>query len=174
MHMKKLLIYAIVLGSAALAAAWYAGVLAPIAFTDKYDGPIYVVYEDHVGPYPLVAQVIKDVTKILDDANVKHGDGIAQYYDDPKTVPADKLRSIGGVIVDGMIQVDSPLAVRMIEYNHYVVAAFKGLPIVGPMVVYPKMEQWMKANNKTLNGPIIEVYKGGFLKTEITYMFPIN
>lgn len=163
-----------VLGVAALAAAWFSGVLSPVTFTDRYEGPFFVVYEDHVGAYPLIEQVVKDVSKRMDDANLPYTDGFGQFYDDPKTVPADKLRSIGGVLVSGVTQVDSPMAFGTIQYDHYAIASFKGLSMLGPSVVYPKAVEWMKANNKTLNGAVIEIYKKGGLKKEVIFMFPIN
>jgi AraC family transcriptional regulator len=172
--MKKILILAIVLGGAALAAAWYAGMLSPITFTDQFDGPFYIVYEDHTGPYPLVQNVITDVTKSLDEANIQYGDAIAQFFDDPKVTPTDQLKSLGGVIVTGTVQVDSPLGTKIINYDHYAVATFNGLPMLGPNIVYPKAAQWMKANGKVQNGAVIEIYKKGGMKKEIKYMFPIK
>ncbi len=172
--MSKLIIFVVVLGGAALAAAWYAGVLSPVSFEEKPAGPFFVVYEDHEGPYALIKGKIEDVQKTLDTAQIKYNQSFAQYFDDPKKVPAMQLRSIGGVLVDGPVDVESPLAFQTITYNNYLVASFTGLPQIGPSVVYPKAIKWMQTNNKTLNGPIIEIYDKAGLKMAILYMFPIK
>jgi len=172
--MNKLIIFVILIGGAALAAAWYAGVLSPVQFEEKPAGPFFVVYEDHEGPYALIKGKIEDVQKTLDASQVKYNQAFAQYFDDPKKVSPMQLRSIGGVLVDGPVDVESPLAYKVITYNNYLVASFNGLPQIGPSVVYPKATKWMQANNKTLNGPIIEIYQKAGLKTAILYLFPIK
>lgn len=172
--MKKILILVIILGVVALGTASYTGLFSSIAFEERNEGPFYVVYEDHEGAYQLIQSVIKDVTKRLDEQNIPYGDGIAVLYDDPKTVPADQLKSKGGVLVGDQVSVDSPMAFTSLPYNHYLVGTFSGMSAVGTMRVYKKAEEWMKANGKTLNGPIIEIYNGKGIKQNIFYYFPIN
>jgi effector-binding domain-containing protein len=173
--MRNLLIAIVVLGAIGLAAAWYVGALAPVTITDEYAGPFYAVCEDNIGSYGLLDEKIKDVQKALTEGNVAYTDGIAVINSDPITTPPDQLQSIGGVIVAGPVQVsDSKLTLKVITYDHYAVATFNGLPMLGLNHVYPKVYAWIKANGKTLGWPVVEIHTGDGMKKQIKYMFPIK
>jgi hypothetical protein len=173
--MKNLLIVAVILGCLGLAAAWWSGALAPVNITDEFAGPFFVVYEDNIGSYGLLGEKIKDVQKTLTDGNTPFTDGIAVIGSDPISTPPDQLQSIGGVIVSGPITItDQKLGQKIIVYDHYAVATFNGVPMLGLNHIYPKVYEWAKTNGKTIGWPAVEIHTGNGFKKQIKYMFPIK
>ncbi|MDZ7289660.1 MAG: GyrI-like domain-containing protein [candidate division KSB1 bacterium] len=117
-----------------------------------------MVYISHTGPYYQVAEKITQVSKMLQEKNVRTLDACGIFYDDPSTVPQEQLRSRAGFLVKGAVTVEAPLAIDTVAQREVIVAKVKAHPTVAPLKTYPKMQEWMKQNNFQAAGPGLEIY----------------
>ncbi len=98
--MKKVIIIILVLVAALVGFLGYSGMFTKIVITEKKIGPFTVAYEEHIGPYSKVGDVMNKVTETLEkEFSMKCDRGIGLYYDDPEKVSQDKLRSDIGCLL---------------------------------------------------------------------------
>lgn len=88
----------------------YQGLLGEATITEKVVGPYAYAYEEFVGPYKDTGKVFDKVYTTLKDAGIETTKGIGVYMDNPMQVPADKLRSQCGSILE---EKDMPRAVQL-------------------------------------------------------------
>lgn len=155
----------------------YLGAFKDVEITTRTEGPLKIVYVEHVGPYHKVNKVIERIEKYMASINVKCGRTFGEYLDDPQVVEEARLRSkIGCVLETVPEKLSDELKVSEIPAGQYVVAVFTGSPGIGPMKVYPRVNDYMLKNNLKQSGAVIEIYEIHSITEKnamtTTYLFP--
>lgn len=79
---------------------YYMSFFNKIEITEKEMGPYKVVFKEHIGDYKETGKIMDEIYYSLLDDGVETYKGFGIYYDDPKVVEKDKLRSIAGSIIE--------------------------------------------------------------------------
>lgn len=146
--------------SFALYVAMYLGVFKSVDISHTQKGPFFMIYKNHTGPYHKIVSTIEEVEKWASENHVPCSTTFGEYLDDPGKVEQERLRSRGGCIVDKFPpQIPAKFGTHVAPEKEYVVAIFKGSPGIGPLKVYPKVNQFLKENNLSHEGSIIELYE---------------
>lgn len=162
-----LLMLALVLTGGAVL-LYYIGFFSSIVFEEKETGPFVLVYEEHIGAYKGTAQIQdKLYYSLINEEKIETYKGFGIYYDNPREVPTDELRSIAGCILEEKdYEKVSDLqqkgyTVKEIPVRHSIVTEFpfkNGFSIIaGIFRVYPKLNQYIADNNLSTN-EIMEIY----------------
>jgi effector-binding domain-containing protein len=127
-----------------------------------------VVYESITGDYRQSGAVMDKVySSLLNKYEIETYKGFGQYYDNPKLVDKNKLRSEAGCIIEPkdvqkLAQIDIPFRVKTIPVKKYMITEFpykgKLSVMVGIFKVYPALEKFTMQNNHSIDGSIIEIY----------------
>ena len=154
----------------------YLGMFSTLEPYEKVMGPYTFVYEDFTGPYKDTGPVFDKVYKGLEKDGIKTTRGIGIYYDNPSDVPAEKLRSKCGSIIEDDIdlkkleKLKGKYKVMTIEKTQSVVVNF---PIknamsymVGPMKCYPALMKYSKEKKLEMKNHAYELYD---MPEKITY-----
>jgi AraC family transcriptional regulator len=90
--------------------------------------PVALVGVRHIGPYMEIGKAFEVLFGTLHARGLARPDMrmIGVYFDDPDIVPADKLRSIACVAVDGKVATDAPLEPFQLDGGEYAVLRHKG------------------------------------------------
>lgn len=157
----------IVLVIALLAIGFYLGVFNSVNIEKGITGPYKIACLDHIGPYKDIVKKIQSVKKLLDEQKITPISACGIYYDDPKSVPSDKLRSKGGYLVEGDVKLEI-LEKLEIPEREVIVAKIKAHPAIAPMKIYPKIIKWLLENNFICIGPGLEIYhKDGIVEVQM-------
>lgn len=152
----------------------YYGLFASVVIEEKEKGGFVLVYEMHRGPYQEVAGIIERISaSLLGEYNITASRGFGLYYDDPRAVRKEDLRSIAGCILDG--QSDERIAYIGERYKtaqypktKSVTAEFpfrgKLSIFLGIVKVYPKLGEYMVQHDYP-PVPIMEIYDSAGKKT---------
>ncbi len=141
------------------------GYLKPVTIASGSQGPFYLVYKTHEGPYHKIAPVIDGVEQELNNKGIKCPFAFGRFLHDPQTVPHDRLVSHGGCAFPMLTPEikkalrDSDFKLDEVAKKEYVVAQFEGSPSIGPMKVYPYVEEWLEKYGYKKQGPVIELYQ---------------
>lgn len=167
MFMKIAGIIVLVLAVAVVGIGVYTGVFRTVRIEKAMCGPYKIVCLDHIGPYKNICQKIKGVEELLSEKKIVPVAPCGVYYDNPKEVASDKLRSKGGCIVEGDVKID--IAEKMdIPKREVVVAKIKAHPCVSAMKTYPRIAKYLIANKYVPCGPCLEIYhKDGTVETQM-------
>jgi DNA gyrase inhibitor GyrI len=156
------------------------GAFAPVKPETKTIEPMWIAYNTHVGPYQLIGPVCDGVCRAWSEASGVDADlGFGLYYDNPRKVAKDQLRSLGGCIIpaekaQGLADRTLPFRIASLPGGRAVVVhfPFRGRMsiMVGAMRVYPKMGRHITEAGLP-DGPMMEIYdmKAG----EIRYVRPL-
>lgn len=156
--MLKVIAYVVViLVIGLLALGLYLGIHNPVNVKKADAGPYHIVCLDHIGPYKNINKKIQNVKKILDERKIVPIAACGLYYDDPKTVSSDKLRSKAGYLVNHSTEVEI-LEKLDIPRREIVLAVVKAHPAIAPIKTFPKIHKWLTANNFVPSGPCLEIY----------------
>lgn len=157
------------------------GLFSQIKIEEKNVGPYLLVYKEHIGDYKNTALVMDEIYYDLkDNYSIVTTKGFGIYYDNPKEVAKEKLRSIAGSIVEGSSLQDlgiisSKYTVKEYPASKSVVAEFpytgKISIMLGVFKVYPKLNIYID-KKKYAPVPIMEIYDQPNGKIE--YISPIN
>ncbi len=152
------------------------GSFKTVTITQGPYGPLKVVFKKHVGAYDKIVPVIEEVERWAKANGEPCKLSFGEYYDDPDRVATDRLRSNGGCLVEKKWDFVLPagFGYREIPSHQFVIATFDGAPSIGPIKVYPKVDEYMKAHSLEKAGPTFELYEilpGEQVKT--TYIFPV-
>lgn len=163
---KIILIVVVALLLLLLALYAYYGGFAKIEITEKETGGEVFIYKEVIGDYNQAGKITNEVyNSLLADYKIETQKGCGIYYDDPKLVDKDKLRSEVGCIleagdIDKIGGLKSEYKIKILPFGKYVITEFpyKGFPsiIIGIIKVYPKLGEYMIENK--INSPIMEVY----------------
>jgi len=133
--------------------AAYIGVFTPLKIYEAKKGPYVIAYERFTGPYAKTGPVFERVYKAVKAKGIDTTRGLGIYYDDPAKVPAKKLRSDCGVVIEEkdlprFRKVKSQFKVKWIPKKDSVVIEFpiknKFSYMIGPMKAYPALTKYAK------------------------------
>ena len=165
--MKIVLIILAVLVVSLIAVYAYYGGFKKISFSIEKQGGEFIVYENLVGDYSQSPKVSDRVYyALLNDEKIETTKGIGIYYDNPKNVAKDKLRSEIGCIVENadsttMARLSEKYLVKTLPQSEFVVAEFpfkgKLSALFGIMTVYPALDKFCEEQGYA-ESPITEIY----------------
>lgn len=157
----------------------YLGAFKKVAISEGVQGPFKIVYIDHVGPYHKMNKDIEVVEKFFKAEGKPCGRTFGEYIDDPQIVEEARLRAKAGCIVE-TVPNNLPADFKTGDFaaKNYVIAVFTGSPGIGPIKVYPKVDEYMKAKNLKQEGSVIEIYEIHSITEKsamtTTYLFPVK
>ena len=161
-----LIIFAILAALLTVIYAYYGG-FKKISFRIENQGGETVVYENVTGDYSQSPKVSDRVYyALLNDEKIETTKGFGIYYDNPKKVAKEKLRSEIGCIVENadsatLTRLAEKYQVKTLAQRNFAVTEFpfKGkLSILfGIMKVYPALDNFNKAHGY-IESPITEIY----------------
>lgn len=157
-----------VLGIGLLTFLNHTGFFAKVLIEEKTAGPYILVFDEHIGDYRNTAAVQDKIYySLLNDYKIETYKGFGIYYDDPKKVPKDKLRSKAGCILEQtdydkieMLKEKGFKILEMAEAKSVVVEfPFKNpLSILaGIKKVYPRIDKYLQINKYSKN-EMLEIY----------------
>ena len=178
--MKYILLFvAVAITAFGLFLANYLGAFKGVDISQSHQGPFITVYLEHVGPYHKVNKVIEKVEKYMKSQNFVCGRSFGEYIDDPQVVEEARLRSKVGCIVEKVPEnMPEEFKSGEIAGREYVVAIFTGSPGIGPLKVYPRVNDFMLKKGVKQSGPVIEIYEIHSITEKnamtTTYLFPFQ
>ena len=176
--MKIFLIVLAVLLALLIGVIAYFGAFAKVTVTEKTIPAMTIVYAKHIGDYSKIKPVMDSVYfALLKKEKIAAGRGFGLYYDSPRDVVKEKLRSLGGCILDAkdeqkadpLRQKGYKVAVLPQTKALYAQFPFKGplSIIIGVFKVYPAMMKYQSGKNIT-PCPVMEIYNT--TRKEIEYI----
>ena len=165
--MKVVLIILAVLMALLIVIFAYYGGFQKISFRIENQGGETVVYENVTGDYSQSPKVSDRIYyTLLNDEKIETTKGFGIYYDNPKTVAKENLRSEIGCIVENadsatLTKLAEKYQVKTLPKNDFIVTEFpfkgKLSVLLGIMKVYPAMDKFNKEQGG-IEGPITEIY----------------
>lgn len=157
----------------------YLGAFKGVDISEATQGPFKTVHLEHVGPYHKVNKVIEQVEKFMASQGTVCGRTFGEYLDDPQVVEEARLRAKVGCIVETVpTTLTGDLKSGEIPQRKYVVAVFTGSPGIGPMKVYPRVNDYMLKHQLKQAGAVIEIYEIHSITEKnamtTTYLFPVQ
>jgi len=165
--MIKHFFLAVFLGFACLLAyvAYYVGYFKSVTINEV--GPKYfsLIGLKHDGAYHRIVEKIQKVESVIKALGGDCHESFGVYLDDPTQVEQARLRSFGGCIIQdanwvkdhevqlSQFQVARWGAARLIE------AYFEGSPGIGPLKVYPRVSDYVRGRDLTLEASVLEIYR---------------
>ncbi len=126
-----------------------------------------MVYKKVTGDYKQTSSVTNEVYNyLLHDLGIETHKGVGIFYDNPKLVKKEELRSeVGCIIVSTDIyKLDTMLCkyeMKRLPYRKSAVTEFTykgGISVlIGLIRVYPKLEEYVKTHNLPEH-PVVEIY----------------
>jgi len=159
--LKWLLIVLLVFAGVSFILLAYMGVLTEPSVSESKMGPYLLVYEEYVGPYMNTGKVFDKVYNAVKNDGIETTRGLGVYFDDPSKVPADKLRSECGVVIESkdaakFARVSRKYMSKKIKASDSLVVEF---PIrssfsymIGPMKAYPALGKYAQSKNYEIKG----------------------
>lgn len=146
----------------------YYGGLSKVNCRIETQGGETLVFKDMIGDYAKSGKLSDEVYyALLNEYKIETFKGFGIYYDNPKEVEKDKLRSEIGCIVEQkdtskVSQIKGDLKTKTFPEKSYIVTEFpfKGkLSIIhGIMKVYPSIEKFVKEKGYSNDGAVMEIY----------------
>jgi len=157
----------VIVAACAAIVLWKAGFFAPVSVVEQKLGPYAFVYEPFTGDYKLTGKVFEQVQKALEREGIETRKALGIYYDDPQRVPAAKLRSECGSVLENeylpkaKYLISKQFKIKVIPPRQSVAADF---PIrgpysymIGPIKVYPVLKKYC-ADRKYAVSLVYEIY----------------
>lgn len=160
----------IITGLATLTIAFYGyyGGFVKISIKESECGGETLVYEDMKGDYSQSGKVSDKVYHtLLEKHNITTYKGFGIYFDNPREVAKEDLRSMVGCIleeedIDKVELLQADIKIRRYPATRYITAEFpmKGFPsvILGIFKVYPALQEYCNANGYSVNTPVMEIW----------------
>lgn len=146
--------------------AWYGGFYDVKVRTETVGGET-MVYKKVTGDYKQTSSVTNEVyNHLLHDLRIETCKGAGIFYDNPKLVKKEELRSEVGCIVEpsDIDKLDTMLCkyeIKQLPYRELAVTEFpyKGAisVLIGIIRVYPKLEEYVKTHHLPEH-PVVEIY----------------
>jgi effector-binding domain-containing protein len=155
----------------------YVGAFKPVVIEEKTAGPFAMIFKTHIGPYHKIVADIEDVETWAKAQGLDCHLTFGQYLDNPADTEESRLRSHGGCLLPALPSLTLPegFSSQTVPENHYVTAIFEGSPGIGPMKVYPKVQDYIEEKRLKQDGAIIEVYNVHSQESmTTTYYFPVK
>lgn len=161
-------VIALFLAAPSLLVVWLAwsGFFTDVKVSETTVGQLFVVYEEHTGPYDGTDDIIKQISSMLEKSNIETTKSFAIYYDDPKLKALDSLRSIAGRIIESgdtskIKSLGSAYRIMRLPSKRYAVAEIKNRgalsAFAGSVKVYAALDRFMK-ENEFPTAPTMEIY----------------
>ena len=175
---KRIALIILILVTLMLSFLAYMGLFNKMTITEKQVGPYTIVYEDITGAYTKTGPVLDNLYKELKADGIEATEALGLYYDDPKNVPAEKLRCKVGIIItpEQEKQIDEKglhYSMMTIDQTHSIVTTFpmrnKLSYMLGVLKAYPALSNAMNEKGYQPT-PSLEIYGNN----EITYAFTIT
>jgi effector-binding domain-containing protein len=131
-----------------------------VVVTQREIPSLSFVFAEHIGPYHEVSSVMDEVEAWLKERQISCVKTFGEYLDNPKSVEAKRLRSHVGCVVNiAQAPIDlGPYKFEMRPAGRYVQAKFDGSPAIGPLKVYPQMEDYIRDHHLAVDPSAIEIY----------------
>ena len=165
--MKVILIIFTILVVLLIAIYAYYGGFEKISFRIENQGGEAVVYENVTGDYSQSPKVSDRVYyTLLNNEKIETTKGFGIYYDNPKNVAKDKLRSEIGCIIENadsatLARLSEKYQVKTLPQSEFVVTEFpfkgKLSVLIGILKVYPALDKFNKEHGY-IESPIIEIW----------------
>lgn len=152
--------------------AQYLGAFKSVQIRNQESGPYLMVYLDHMGPYHKIVSKIEEVEKWASENKFDCRLSFGEYFDHPDTVEEARLKSIGGCLIQLKLtdspdsdlkfwseKVTHPFKLKLIPRQNFVTAEFLGSPGIGPIKVYPQVEEFIQERKLKRQSSIIEIYE---------------
>ncbi len=116
----------------------------------------------------------------LRDQGINCSSTFGEYLDNPNEIEEDRLKSYGGCLffesADFIkrLELDKSLSTREVGAQRVVQARFKGSPSIGPIKVYPKIDEMIHDQRLVRSAPIIEIYEIQGDAVTTTYVQPVQ
>lgn len=143
------------------------GLFSSVIIKEQNTGPFFLVYEKHVGDYKNVGPVMDEIYYRLKKVfSIETTKGFGLYYDNPREVDVEKLRSLVGCMVEEKDSEDWKKLKNEFNIKEYpssksIVAEFpyhgKMSIILGLFKVYPKLIKYISDKGYQAT-PIMEIY----------------
>lgn len=141
------------------------GFSEPVEVSTATFPQVTLVFKEHLGAYHKINSTIEEVEKILSQKGLQCSTTFGEYHDNPNEVAEDRLKSIGGCLFfkSGeqikQVLLDQDLKLETRPQRRVVMARFKGSPSIGPMKVYPKIDEQIQTQRLVKAGPMLEIYE---------------
>ncbi len=165
----------LIVGGTIIYLIFHLGVFKDVQIKEDSRGPYYVLFKEHRGAYYKISDVITGVENEARKLALDCAQAFGEFYDNPKEVDEDRLRSRGGCISTFQYpKIPEGHGTDSIPVQKFVVATFDGSPAIGPWKVYPKVQAYVEEHRLHIAEEAIEIYtpKDGSLET--TYLFPLK
>ena len=146
--------------------AYYGGFKTINIYTENQGGEV-IVYENAIGDYKNSAQYTDRIYyELLNNDQVETTKGIGIYYDNPRIVDKEKLRSDVGCILDNpddstIARLSAKYQLKTLPKGNFIISEFPmkgGLSfMIGAMKVYPALIKYSEENNLK-ESPVTEIY----------------
>jgi len=86
---------------AVLLTGWWYGAFRAVVVEEREMAPMTVAYHEQLGDYAQTPHTMEEVEAMLRERGVAPMQGFGMYYDNPRVVARDKLRSdVGAIVAD--------------------------------------------------------------------------
>lgn len=139
---------------------FHLGAYKSVSVELKEQGPLLMVYKEHIGPYHKIVPLIEEVEKWAKLKNEPCVKSFGEFLDDPKSVEQERLRSHAGCIISKVIpELPEGYKTQEVPRQLFLYAVFDGSPAIGPYKVYIKAAKFMEENAYLPNGSVFEIYE---------------
>ncbi len=155
----------------------YVGGYKPVQTEIGDQGPLKIVYKEHIGAYHQIMPVLTEVEGWARQNGEACKLTFGEYLDNPKLVAEDRLKSHGGCVVekDWSSGLPAGYGYRELPRRLYLSAVFEGAPSIGPLKVYPKVDDIMREQGYKPDGAVIETYEIlSDREVRTRYYFPVS
>ena len=169
MKVLKIILYVIVslVIITAMIYANYNG-FSNVSIQIKQEGGEYLLYREVTGPYSETGVALSKIKYDLKSKfKIEPNRDFGIYFDNPQNVEKSKLRSEVGCILENadtlhLFWLKSKFNFKALPLKKYITAEFpfkgKMSIMIGIMKVYPALNNYIKANGYSEEGPIMEIY----------------
>lgn len=166
--MKTIILIIVAVTAIVLALYAWLGGFRKIQFTVQETGGEILLYESQTGDYKNVGKVIdKMYYALLNEEKVECFRGFGIYYDNPQKVEKENLRAEVGNILENpthanLEQLRAKYNIKTLEKQKFLVTEFpyknQFSIFMGIKRVYPAMNKYVKKNNLSTEGFVMEIY----------------
>jgi len=126
----------------------------------KKSKPLRMAYVKYTGAYDKIPydQYFGELFTWTKEKRLKPaGPSMGIFYDDPKTVPAEKCRSEVGIPIRGRAKPEKKIKIKEIPSTDVAAIAHRG-PTKDYSKTYEKLNRWVAENGYVATGPPMEIY----------------
>jgi len=132
----------------------YMGYFTKIIISEKEMGPYTLAFVKYVGPYSKTGKVFDQLYNSLKNDGINSTTSIGIYYDNPKYVKQDSLRTDCGIIINETSMKNNNISKYDIKTINRALCMVADFPIkdkmsymIGAMKVYPYLEKYTFKHN---------------------------